>query len=41
VPPQVQTLKNPIIPMPAAIDVQKNITLPDNPNMPDIGMKSS
>jgi len=41
VPPQVQTLDKPKIPMPAAIDVQKNITLPDNPTMPDIGMKNS
>jgi TonB family protein len=41
VPPQVQTLENPKIPMPSAIDVQKNITLPDNPTMPDIGMKTS
>jgi len=41
VPPQVQTLDKPKIPMPSAIDVQKNIQLPDNPTMPDIGMKSS
>jgi TonB family protein len=41
VPPQVQTLEKPKIPMPSAIDVQKNITLPDNPTLPDIGMKSS
>jgi TonB family protein len=41
VPPQVQTLDKPKIPMPAAIDVQKNIVLPDNPMMPNIGMKSS
>jgi TonB family protein len=41
VPPQVQTLEKPKIPMPAAIDVQKNITLPDNPTLPDIGMKTS
>ena len=41
VPPQVQTFDKPKIPMPAAIDVQKNITLPDNPTMPDIGMKTS
>ena len=41
VPPQVQTFDKPKIPMPAAIDVQKNITLPDNPQMPVIGMKSS
>jgi len=30
----------PKIAMPAAIDVQKDIKLPDNPNLPDIGMKS-
>jgi len=41
VPPQVQTFDKPKIPMPAAIDVQKNITLPDNPTMPNIGMKTS
>ncbi len=41
VPPQVQTFDKPKIPMPAAIDVQKNITLPDNPTMPVIGMKTS
>jgi TonB family protein len=41
VPPQVETLDKPKIPMPPAIDVQKNITLPDNPTMPDIGMKTS
>ncbi|MGP8252728.1 MAG: energy transducer TonB [Terracidiphilus sp.] len=41
VPPQVQTLEKPKIAMPSAIDVQKNITLPDNPTLPDIGMKTS
>jgi TonB family protein len=41
VPPQVQTLDKPKIPVLPAIDVQKNITLPDNPTLPDIGMKSS
>ena len=40
VPPMVQTFDNPKIPVPAAIDVQKNIQLPDNA-LPDIGMKSS
>jgi periplasmic protein TonB len=39
-PPQVQTFDKPKIAMPSAIDVQKNITLPDNPTLPDIGMKS-
>jgi TonB family protein len=41
VPPQVQTFDNPKIPVPPALDVQKNITLPDNPTMPNIGMKTS
>jgi len=41
VPPQVQTFEKPKIAMPAAINVQKDITLPDNPTMPDLGMKSS
>ena len=40
VPPMVQTFDKPKIAMPAAIDVQKDIKLPDNPNLPDIGMKS-
>ena len=40
VPPMVQTFDKPKIAMPVAIDVQKDIKLPDNPNMPDIGMKS-
>ena len=40
VPPQVQTVDNPKIAMEAAIDVQKNITLPDNPLMTNIGVKS-
>jgi protein TonB len=39
-PPQVQTFEKPKIAMPSAIDVQKNIQLPDNPTMPNIGMKS-
>jgi TonB family protein len=41
VPPQVQTFDKPKIPVPPAIDVQKNITLPDNPALPNIGMKTS
>jgi TonB family protein len=41
VPPQVQTVDHPKIAMDAAIDVQKNITLPDNPLLPNIGVKSS
>lgn len=40
VPPQPQTFDKPKIPEPAAIEVQKNIQLPDNPNMPMIGMKN-
>jgi len=41
VPPQVQTFDKPKIPMESAIMVQKNITLPDNPMLPNIGMKNS
>ena len=41
VPPQVQRVDNPKIAMEAAIDVQKNITLPDNPTLPNIGVKNS
>jgi TonB family protein len=40
VPPQVQTFDKPKIAMPSAIDVQKDIKLPDNPMLPNIGMKS-
>jgi TonB family protein len=40
VPPMVQTFDKPKIAMPAAIDVQKDIKLPDNPELPTIGMKS-
>ncbi|MGH7441850.1 MAG: energy transducer TonB, partial [bacterium] len=40
-PPQVETVQNPIIPAPPAINVQKNIALPDNPNLPNIGVKNS
>jgi len=40
VPPMVQIFEKPKIEMPAAIDVQKEIKLPDNPDMPTIGMKS-
>ena len=40
-PPMVPVLDNPKLAIPSAIDVQKNITLPDNPNLPNIGMKSS
>jgi len=41
VPPQVQTVDKPKLAMDAAINVQKNITLPDNPLMPTIGVKNS
>ncbi len=40
-PPQVQTVKDPIIPMQAAINIQKDITLPDNPLLPNLGVKDS
>ena len=40
VPPMVQTFDKPKIEAPAAIDVQKDIKLPDNPDLANIGMKS-
>ena len=40
-PPQPQPVDHPLLPVPAAIDVQKDIRLPDNPDMPMIGMKTS
>lgn len=40
VPPMVQTFDKPKIAMPSAIDIQKDIKLPDNPDLPTIGMKS-
>jgi periplasmic protein TonB len=40
-PPQVPVLDKPKLAIPSAIDVQQNITLPDNPNLPNIGVKSS
>lgn len=40
-PPQVQTVEKPLLPMDAAINVQKELTLPDNPLLPNIGMKNS
>ncbi len=40
-PPQPQTVIKPLLPDPPTINVQKNIQLPDNPNMPMIGMKES
>ncbi|HEY9126236.1 MAG TPA: energy transducer TonB [Acidobacteriaceae bacterium] len=39
--PQVQTVEKPKIPMTPAIDVQTNIKLPDNPNMPNLGVLTS
>jgi periplasmic protein TonB len=41
VPPQPQTFDKPKIPEEAAINVQQNIQLPNDPNMPVIGMHSS
>jgi len=40
VPPQVQTFDKPKLAMDSAIDVQKSLTLPDNPLLPNIGLKS-
>ncbi len=40
-PPQVETVDKPKLAMEAAIDVQKNITLPDNPLLPTIGVTKS
>src|ERR1700722_5675581 len=40
-PPQPQTLEKPLLPDPPKIDVQKNLQLPDNANMPMIGMTNS
>jgi protein TonB len=40
-PPEVKTFDKPIIAAPAAINVQKNITLPDNPSLPTIGVTQS
>lgn len=39
--PQVQTVDKPIIPMQPAIEVQPNLKLPDNPNMPNLGVLTS
>jgi TonB family protein len=40
-PPQVQTVDKPLLPMQAAIDVQKDLVLPDNPNLPNLGVTKS
>src|SRR5271157_4672032 len=39
-PPSVP-MQDPKLAVPAAIDVQKSIVLPDNPNLPNIGVKNS
>jgi TonB family protein len=39
--PQVQTVKDPIIPITPKIDLQQNIKLPDNPNLPNLGISTS
>jgi len=41
VPPQVQALDNPKIPIESAINVQKDIKLPDNMALPNIGVTKS
>ena len=40
-PPQVKTVINPPLPAEPAINVQKNIQLPDNPTLPTLGVKDS
>jgi TonB family protein len=40
-PPQTPILDKPKIAIASAIDVQKNIVLPDNPMLPNIGVKNS
>jgi TonB family protein len=40
-PPQVQTVAHPKLAMTPSIDVQKDIVLPDNPLLPNIGVKNS
>lgn len=40
-PPMVKEFDNPKIAAPAAINVQQNIKLPDNPNLPTIGATNS
>jgi len=39
--PQAVTVKDPIIPITPAINIQQNIKLPDNPNLPTIGVTNS
>ncbi len=40
-PPEVPVLDKPKLAIASAIDVQPNIILPDNPNLPNIGVKNS
>lgn len=40
-PPMVKTFEKPLIEAPPAINVQKDITLPDNPTLPNIGATQS
>jgi len=40
-PPEIPVLDKPKLAITSAIDVQPNITLPDNPNLPNIGVKTS
>lgn len=40
-PPQVPVVEKPTIPMQSAIDVQKNLMLPDNPTLPMVGVTKS
>jgi len=40
-PPMVPILDHPKLSVPSAINVQQNIQLPDNPNLPNIGMAKS
>jgi TonB family protein len=40
-PPMIPVVEKPKLAMDAAINVQKNITLPDNPMLPNIGLKDS
>lgn len=40
-PPMTPVLEQPKLAVPSAINVQQNIQLPDNPNMPNIGMTKS
>jgi len=39
--PQSQTVKDPIIPVTPAINIQQNIKLPDNPTLPLVGVTNS